>query len=248
MSSKNKSLKEEKRVLKAVVLGFSIVLAAILTVFLCTSVFKAAVIGAFEIKAKAEKTYEPDRVIYNGRAYKPFYSDSNIVLGSQYEDKFKNRVYIKCEDSDVPEFLYYFCTPLLFFESKFEYFIPACPEFDTTDSFIVVNHYDRLDEYIAEDFAIPEFNENTIDCISASFIGDRFYDKETVSKFVNAALNGEEIEIDNELLRNFHYYQNDGLEKWSVLFKYKDCPLYVDYCIIKTESGKYRVVEPRELR
>ena len=248
MSSKNESLKERKRVLKAVVLGFSIVLAAILMVFLYTSVFKAAVIGAFEIKAKAEKTYEPDRVIYNGRAYKPFYSDSNIVLGSQYEDKFKNRVYIKCEDSDVPEFLYYFCTPLLFFESKFEYFIPACPEFDTTDSFIVVNHYDRSDEYIAEDFAIPEFNENTIDCISASFMGDRFYDKETVSKFVNAALNGEEIEIDDEFLNHFHFYTTYGVENWNLLFKYKDCPLYSEYCIIKTESGKYRVVEPRELR
>ena len=102
--------------------------------------------------------------------------------------------------------------------------------------------------YVAEDFVFPKLNEETVECISYAYVEDGIYDKETVQKFANAALSGEEIEIDNELLRNFHYYQNDGLEKWSVLFKYKDCPLYVDYCIIKTESGKYRVVEPRELR
>ena len=130
------------------------------------------------------------------------------------------------------------------------YFVPLVSStIDKTESFIVVDPDDSSLNmtYVAEDFVFPKLNEETVECISDAYVEDGIYDRETVTKFVNAALSGEEIEIDDELLSKFHFYTTYGVENWNLLFKYKDCPLYSDYCIIKTESGKYRVVEPSEL-
>ncbi len=130
------------------------------------------------------------------------------------------------------------------------YFVPLVSStIDKTESFIVVDPDDSSLNmtYVAEDFVFPKLNEETVECISYAYVEDGIYDRETVTKFVNAALSGEEIEIDDELLSKFHFYTTYGVENWNLLFKYKDCPLYSGYCIIKTESGKYRIVEPSEL-
>ncbi|MCI5947995.1 MAG: hypothetical protein MRZ22_03535, partial [Oscillospiraceae bacterium] len=100
----------------------------------------------------------------------------------------------------------------------------------------------------ADDFVFPELNEDTVEGVYKFYTPSaKIGDIGITTEFIKAALSGEEIEIDDELLSKFHFYTTYGVENWNLLFKYKDCPLYSGYCIIKTESGKYRVVEPSEL-
>lgn len=102
--------------------------------------------------------------------------------------------------------------------------------------------------YVAEDFVFPELNEDTVEGVYKFYTPSaKIGDIGITTEFIKAALSGEEIEIADEFLNHFHFYTTYGVENWNLLFKYKDCPLYSDYCIIKTESGKYRVVEPSEL-
>ena len=225
------------------------VLAVILAIIVCIAVYKTCAIVKFEASAKAEYIFlqHKTEIHYNGRVYKSqSYIPNNYDVYKNYQDVRANRVYIK---NDYVGFFYYFVTPLLFFNDRFDYFVYACPEEDPTGSFIICDPHDSSLNmtYVAEDFVFPKLNEETVECISYAYVEDGIYDRETVTKFVNAALNGEEIEIDDEFLNHFHFYTTCGVENWNLLFKYKDCPLYSDYCIIKTESGKYRVVEPSEL-
>lgn len=228
------------------------VLTVILAIVVCIAVYKTCAIVKFEASAKAEYIFlQHDtteiEIHYNGRVYKSqSYIPNNYDVYKNYQDVRANRVYIK---NDYVGFFYYFVTPLLFFNDRFDYFVYACPEEDPTGSFIICDPHDSSINmtYVAEDFVFPEPSEDTVDFIRATYTGSEIYDKETVSKFANAALSGEEIEIDDELLSKFHYYPNYGVGSWDFWFEYKDCPLYSRYCIIKTESGKYQVIKRSEL-
>ena len=228
------------------------VLAVILAIVVCIAVYKTCAIVKFKVSAKAEYIFPQydmteTEIHYNGRVYN-YHSrgPDNYEVYTNYQDVKANRVYVK---NDYAGFFYYFVTPLLFFNDRFDYFVYACPEEDPTGSFIICDPHDSSINmtYVAEDFVFPEPSEDTVDFIRATYTGSEIYDKETVSKFANAALSGEEIEIDDELLSKFHYYPNYGVGSWDFLFEYKDCPLYSRYCIIKTESGKYQVIKRSEL-
>ncbi len=193
-------------------------------------------VNAWNMSLKASFSPETNDVItYNGRVYRyRFISDYEVYRDYKREQK----TYI-C----IGNISKYYC-----FSPR--YFVPLVSNtIDKTESFIVVDPDDSSLNmtYVAEDFVFPEPSEDNVDFIRATYTRSEIYDKETVSKFANAALSGEEIEIDDELLSKFHYYPNYGVGSWDFLFEYKDCPLYSRYCIIKTESGKYQVIKRSEL-
>ena len=196
-------------------------------------------VNAWNMSLKANFSREDGykTVFYNDRVYKQK-SLSDYQVDKDYETTDYPKTYIR--SGNIRKY-YRFAS---------SYFVPLVSStIDKTESFIVVDPDDSSLNmtYVAEDFVFPKLNEETVECISYAYVEDGIYDRETVTKFVNAALSGEEIEIDDELLSKFHFYTTYGVENWNLLFKYKDCPLYSGYCIIKTESGKYRIVEPSEL-
>ena len=210
----------------------AIIAASVVAIYLvCVNAWNMSLKASFS----REEGYEA--VIYNDRVYKQK-SLSDYQVDKDYETTDYPKTYIR--SGNIRKY-YRFAS---------SYFVPRVSNtIDKTESFIVVDPDDSSLNmtYVAEDFVFPKLNEETVECISNAFWDDGIYDRETVTKFVNAALNGEEIEIADEFLNHFHFYTTYGVENWNLLFKYKDCPLYSGYCIIKTESGKYRIVEPSEL-
>ena len=217
------------------------VLAVILAIVVCIAVYKTCAIVKFEASAKAEYVSGKDEIHYNGRVYN-YHSrgPDNYEVYTNYQDVKANRVYVK---NDYAGFFYYFLTPLLFFNDGFDYFVYACPDEDPTGSFIICDPHDSSINmtYVAEDFVFPEPSEDTVDFIRATYTGSEIYDKETVSKFANAALSGEEIDVDNEIWEKMgDFYDKENLK--SFYFRFKDCPLYSEeYVAEKTESGKYKI-------
>lgn len=220
------------------------VLAVILAIVVCIAVYKTCAIVKFEASAKAEYVSGKDEIHYNGRVYN-YHSrgPDNYEVYTNYQDVKANRVYVK---NDYAGFFYYFLTPLLFFNDGFEYFVYACPEEDPTGSFIIYDPHDSSINltYIADDFVFPEPSEDTVDFIRATYTGSEIYDKETVSKFANAALSGEEIDVDNEIWEKMgDFYDKENMK--SFYFRFKDCPLCSEeYVAEKTESGKYKIYKP----
>ena len=210
----------------------SIIAASVVAIYLVC-------VNAWNMSLKANFSREDGykTVFYNDRVYK-----QNDV--SDYE------IYKDYDMVEYPKTYIRSGNIRKYYRFAGSYFVPLVSStIDKTESFIVVDPDDSSLNmtYVAEDFVFPKLNEETVECISYAYVEDGIYDRETVTKFVNAALSGEEIEIDDEFLNHFHFYTTYGVENWNLLFKYKDCPLYSGYCIIKTESGKYRIVEPSEL-